>query len=580
MNRFRLFFVIIFFVLVTVWMLPNFVNVRWGLSDNKLNFGLDIQGGLHLVMGVDVEGVVKEKIERMRLSLQEELKEEGFTVQISSQKEGALEVLRVEMGEEKEDEKGKDGNLFAGVGTGKNIGEVDKWFKENYAQSLLIFKQDNQKLFLRYQEFYLKEEQKRIMDQAVETLRSRIDEFGVAEPLITLQGQDRILIQLPGLKNAEKAKALIQSTAKLKLAIVVEDKMDAAQLQQHIADAEKAGKYSLSSMSYIDYVRRLNEDLKDKLPKETELLFARSENAKNMEAGKVPYLLSTTSTMEGDLLRDAYVNYDQFQNPIVELIFNALGAKQFGTLTGENVKKYMAIVLDKVVKSAPVIQARIGGGRAQITLGGGRDATRMQNEAQMIAMSLRAGALPATLKQLEERTVGPTLGRDLVQKAQMAGWLAVVLVIGFMIFYYKLVGVVASLCLSLNVLGILALLSSLQATLTLPGIAGIILTVGIAVDANVIIYERIKEELKMGSGLVLAIKEGYQKALSAILDANITTAATAFVLWYFGSGPIRGFAVTLLIGILTTLFTAVFLSHFFIQFLVQKQKRQLHRFFI
>ena len=357
-----------------------------------------------------------------------------------------------------------------------------------------------------------------------------------------------------------------------------EDQMKVPELQQHIADAEKAGSYSISSMSYLDYVQRLNEDLKEKLPKGTELLFARSENAKNMEAGKVPYLLSTTATIEGDLLRDAFVNYDQFRNPIVELVFNVLGGKKFGDLTGENVNKRMAIVLDKVVKSAPVIQARIGGGRATITLGGGRAPNQMLNEAQMISMALRAGALPATLKQLEERIVGPTLGKDLVQKAQMAGWLAVILVIGFMILYYKLIGVVASLCLTLNVLGILALLSSFQATLTLPGISGIILTVGIAVDANVIIYERIKEELRMGSGLVLAVKEGYRKALSAILDANITTAATAFVLFYFGSGPVKGFAVTLLIGILTTLFTAVFLSHYFIQLLVQRQKgKAIHR---
>ena len=571
MNRFRLFTVIGFFFLVTIWMLPNFVNVQWGLSDNKLNFGLDIQGGLHLVMGVDVEGVVKEKIHRMSLSLEEELKTEGFATKVFSQKNGNLETLRVQM-------KTEEGEKEGSFPQTKDIGEVERWLRKTYARSLLVSKQEDETLSLRYQDFYLQTQQKEIMEQAVETLRSRIDEFGVAEPLITLQGQNRILIQLPGLENAERAKALIQSTAKLKLAIVVEDKIEADQIQQHIASAEKAGNYSLQSMSYMDYVRRLNEDLKEKLPKETEILFARSENAKNMEVGKVPYLLSTTSIIEGDLLRDAFMNYDQFGNPMVEMVFNALGSKQFGTLTGENVNKRMAIVLDKIVKSAPVIKTRIGGGRGTITLGSGRDPRALENEAQMIAMSLRAGALPATLKQLEERTVGPTLGRDLVQKAQRAGWLAVLLVIGFMIFYYKLIGIVASLCLSLNVLGILALLSSLQATLTLPGIAGIILTVGIAVDANVIIYERIKEELKMGTGLALAVKEGYRKAFSAILDANITTAATALVLWYFGSGPVRGFAVTLLMGILTTLFTAVFLSHYFIQILVQNQKK--HRFLI
>jgi preprotein translocase subunit SecD len=230
----------------------------------------------------------------------------------------------------------------------------------------------------------------------------------------------------------------------------------------------------------------------------------------------------------------------------------------------------MAVVLDKVVKTAPVIQTQIGDGHAVITLGGGRDREKSMEEAKMISTSLRAGALPASLEQLEERRVGPSLGADAIKKAQFASYLGAILILVFMLLRYKAMGLVSNVSLGVNILAVFALLTSFGATLTLPGIAGIALTVGFAVDANVLINERMREELSHGANFVAAVREGYARAMSAILDANITTAATATVLLYFGTGPVKGFAVTLLIGIATTLFANVFVSKVIVDTLIYK----------
>jgi preprotein translocase subunit SecD len=273
--------------------------------------------------------------------------------------------------------------------------------------------------------------------------------------------------------------------------------------------------------------------------------------------------------MGGDSIDDAFVGLGEYGQPVVQIRFNAAGAQKFKTLTGANVGKNMAIVLDKVVKTAPQIRSEIGGGNCEITLGSGnRD--KVMDEAKMIATSLRAGALPASLEQLEERRVGPTLGADAIHHAAMASLLGAGIILLFMLLRYKSMGIVSDISLLVNILGVFALLTSLGATLTLPGIAGIALTVGFAIDANVLINERIREEIHKGSSFTLAIKEGYSRAMSAILDANITTASTALVLLYFGTGPVKGFAVTLLIGIVTTLFANVFVSKVMVDVLIQK----------
>jgi preprotein translocase subunit SecD len=369
--------------------------------------------------------------------------------------------------------------------------------------------------------------------------------------------------------DAEKAKQLINTTAKLDFMVVSHEKTP-EELRALITEAEKTGNYKMADLKYSEYVAKINEDLKDKLPEKTVIYFEKASNSTTMELGAMPYLLRTDTDLNGGALDDAFVGYDQYGGPQVSLHFNSAGAGKFADLTGNNVGKQMAIVLDKVVKSAPSIRDRISGGQAVITLGGGRDRNQMMDEAKMISTALRAGALPATLEQLEERRVGPTLGADSIQKAKLGAYIGAALIILFMFIYYKGMGVVANISLLVNIIGVFALLTSFGATLTLPGIAAIALTVGFAVDANVLINERIKEELSLGHGLKSAIAEGYSRAMSAIIDSNVTTAATAVVLLYFGTGPVRGFAVNLLIGIVTTLFANVFVSKVIVDQIVAK----------
>ena len=322
-------------------------------------------------------------------------------------------------------------------------------------------------------------------------------------------------------------------------------------------------------MTYTKYVERLNADLKGKIPEGAVVLFEKDENAETMEVGKRPMVLTSTN-VSGEDLKDAFVDFNEYGSPQVKIRFNPMGGKKFADLTGNNVGRQIAVVLDKRIKSAPNVQNKIPNGEGVITLGGGRNSEQMMEEAKMISTALRAGALPATLEQLEERTVGPTLGADSINKSKQAGLLGAFLVLIFMVLYYRSLGVIADLALLLNIGMIIAALTSLGATLTLPGIAGIVLTMGMAVDANVIIYERIKEELRKGSGLALAVKEGFDRAFWAIFDSNITTMATCVVLIYFGTGPVRGFGVTLLIGLVTSMFTAIFVTHALIDMLMVK----------
>lgn len=537
-----------------VWVLPNVVNLgekTWWPTKQKLNYGLDIQGGLHLVMGADVDGVVKESTTRLTTSMKSEMQKEQvpFT-DIKS-------------------EKPEQGEIQISFTQAADKAKVEKFLADKYSTVLQVMGSTDTTLTARYFDAYLNEYKNRVIQQAIETIRNRIDEFGVAEPSISQQGANRILIQLPGMADAEKAKQLINTTAKLDFMIVSNEKAP-QDLQAMIAEVEKAGNYTIDTLKYSDYVARINADLKGKLPEKTVVYFEKSANATTMSVGAIPFLLKTDTDLGGGALDDAFVGYDQYGAPQVSLQFNSAGATKFADLTGNNVGKQMAIVLDKVVKSAPSIRDRISGGQAVVTLGGGRDRNQMMDEAKMISTALRAGALPASLEQLEERRVGPTLGADAINKAKMGSYVGAAIIVIFMLVYYKAMGAVASLALGINILAVFALLTSFGATLTLPGIAGIALTVGFAVDANVLINERIKEELRMGNGIKVAIKEGYHRAMSAIIDANITTAATAVVLLYFGTGPVRGFAVTLLIGIVTSMFANVFVSKVIVDTLVHK----------
>ena len=383
-------------------------------------------------------------------------------------------------------------------------------------------------LVLRVDTAKLKEAAKNdALERAIEIVRNRIDQFGVAEPLIQRQGIDQIVVQLPGVTDRERAKDLIGKTALLEFKLV-DDK------PQDITDAQ-AGK----------------------APEGFE--FVKDEDGK-------PILLGKTAALTGEAIKDASVGIDQYGLPAVKLEFNEKGISAFAKLTGEHINERLAIVLDGRVHSAPVIRSKIESGEAEITRGGGFG----PDEANDLRIVLRSGALPAPMVIEEERTIGPLLGADSVRTGVKASIIGSLLVFGFMIVYYLFSGFVACIALALNFLFILAYMGYFHATLTLPGIAGIVLTLGMAVDANVLINERIREELKMGKSLYASITAGYSKAFSAIFDSNLTTLIAAFFLFQFGTGPIRGFALTLTVGLIASMFTAIFVTRTIFEVLLLK----------
>lgn len=550
--RTRTWLSVIAIVSAAVLIIPNFVDtsgMKWWPAA-KLNYGLDIQGGLHLVMGVDVDGVIATAVTRQTQALATEFAKDGFAVK-------QFDTARA-----------KEGKFSIIANSADDAKKVEGVIQKNYPASLQVVATNNETIEVKYLDAYLLEQKQNVIRQAIETIRNRIDEFGVAEPSITQQGSDHILIQLPGMADAEKAKQLINTTAKLDFMMVSYDKSP-EEIRAMVAEAEKAGNYSITTMKYSEYIAKLNSDLASKLPPKTTIYFQKLDSAKTMEVGATPFLLHTDTDLSGDLLDSAAVSFGQFGEPEVALRFNPTGAAKFADLTGSNINKQMAVVLDKVVKTAPSINGKIPNGEARITLGRGNVQDTME-EAKLIATALRAGALPAALEQLEERRVGPSLGKDALDKAKLGSFVGSILIMIFMMIYYRTMGVISTISLVINIISMFALLGSLGATLTLPGIAGMALTVGFAVDANVLINERIREELRKGTSLIGATKEGYSKAMSAIIDSNITVSATALVLLYFGTGPVRGFAVTLLVGIVATLFANVFVSKVIVDTLIHR----------
>ncbi len=546
----RTLLVLAFVVFSTLYLLPNFAKLPegWWFPKKPLNYGLDIQGGAHLVYGVDVKGVLQERTERTARAIMQELKDEGVEPEYVKPNEAKDQIV-MRFKDEASTERAK------------------KLIDDRYASTLQVITNSGVDIELRYFDAVVDTYSKQVIGQAIEVIRNRVDEFGVAEPVIAAQGSDRILVQLPGLTDPARAKELINKTARLVFRLVDEE-ADAAQVAAWVSEAEKEKGISLGKdgISYNAYVNQINEALKDKLPPSRMVAFEKAPQAVSLEAGKIPLLLKTDADISGDLLEDAFVSFGQYGEPKVSFRFGTEGRGLFGEMTGKNVGKRLAIVLDQVVYSAPNINERIDG-EGQISLGS-RNFEEAQKEGQLIATALRAGALPAALQQLEERSVGPSLGADSIAKGKLAGVVGLVLVVVFITFYYKTAGAIASICLALNIAGLMAILSALGATLTLPGIAGISLTMGMAVDANVIIFERIKEELRKGTALRAAIRDGFSHAWSAIFDANVTTAIAAAILIYFGSGPVRGFGVTLIAGIVTTIITAVFMTHYMMDLLL------------
>jgi preprotein translocase subunit SecD len=357
--------------------------------------------------------------------------------------------------------------------------------------------------------------------QSVETIRNRIDQFGVREPQIVAEGRDRIVVQLPGIKDQQRAIELVGKTALLEFKIV-------------------------------DEGISVEEALRGNLPEEAEILYMRSLDPQTGRAGRTPIVVRRQAVLTGDTIKGARVAFNQQQGGAhVSMSFDSRGARIFDRVTAENVRRRLAIVLDDTVYSAPVIQERISGGEAQIT------GNFTAEEASDLAIVLRAGSLPAPVKVIQNVSVGPSLGRDSIQKGMRAALIGAAFVVAFMGVYYRFAGLVANMALVLNILFLLAGMAILSATLTLPGIAGIILAIGMAVDSNVLIFERIREEIRQRKNVRTAIDLGYDKAFWTVVDSHVTTLITALILFQFGTGPIKGFAVTLSMGVTINLFTAL-----------------------
>lgn len=547
-----------------VWIAPNLIDTTktWWPTSDKLNYGLDIQGGLHLGLGIDIQKALKEQSQKLTNQIREAIKDE-YQLQ--------TEVTTVD-----------SSRVFLKIDfTPKSPADKEnvlKYLDYYHGNTLQVLTSSVNSVEVQYFESYLQIFKKSLVDKAKEVLSNRIDQYGVAEPSITTQGEDRIIVQLPGVKDTQSAKDVLNKTAKLEFMIV--DKATTPEdVQAWVTEAETAANIKLGGeggLRYVDYVEKLNEQLKDKLPKGRLIRFQKAQDAKSIEVGKIPYLLRTDAMMGGESLEDANTSFDQSTGqPIVTFSFDGKGAKEFGDLTTKHVEELMAIVLDGVVISAPVLQEPITGGSGRITVGSGGSREESLKEANFLSLVLKSGALPVSLELLEERTVGPSLGQDSIAKGKKATMIGLVLVLIFMIVYYRAFGVVADTALTVNIILLFAALSSLKATLTLPGIAGIALTVGMAVDANIIIFERVREELRKGASLAASVRDGFASAFWTIFDSNITTIATCMVLMYFGSGPIRGFAVTLTIGLMVSMFTAIFVSRTLLELVIVKWKMKV-----
>ncbi len=475
--------------------------------------GLDLQGGLYLLLHVETDKAVEQAAENIVDEMRISLRKGKFRYQ--SIKRDGLDGVVVDLPAE------------------VVKADVIDLMKKDFPNTFLEDVPNGVRLRITSEEVI--ELRKFALDQSIQTIRSRIDQFGVSEPSLQKQGDERILLQLPGMNDPGRAKTLIGRTARLEFKMV-DEKGD------------------------------LSAALAGKIPTGDQLLYEERETIKGQKPVRHPLLLKKRTSLAGDLLTDARVNFDQYGEPLVSITFNHKGARKFAQLTGEHVGERMAIVLDDKVYSAPVLREKIEGGRAQIT------GSFSLEEAHDLAIVLRAGALPAPVTIMEERTVGPTLGSDSIHQGLYSSIIGGMLVILFMGFYYKGFGWLANIAVMFNMFILVAVLAGLQAALTLPGIAGIVLLIGMAVDANVLIIERIREELRLGKSVMAAIDQGYDKAFATILDANVTTLATAIILFQFGTGPVRGFAVTLTIGIIASMFTSITLTRMMLFYFMRNRR--------
>ncbi len=528
-SKFKIAGIALVILAAIAFALPNFLsqstrlNLPEFLPSSALNLGLDLQGGSHLLLSVDTKSVQRERLESLisdvRLALRGArigytgLGRTGdsvtVTIRDASQMQAAEDVLS-------DLALPVDAAVFGGFSN---------------AVDLTIERTGEAAFTLALTEEAIIARNTKTLQQSIEIIRRRVDELGTTEPTIQRQGETRILVQVPGLDDPQRLKALLGQTAKMNF---------------HLVD-QNASAYEVAGGK--------------RPPGGSRLVYTDSDPA-------VPYLIRRRAMVSGERLEDASIGFDPQTNaPEVNFRFDRVGGKKFGEVTKDNVGRPFAIVLDDKVISAPVIQTAILGGSGRIT------GNFSVQEANDLAILLRAGALPAPMTILEERTVGPGLGADSVAAGRIALIVGFLAVIVFMVLSYNLFGLFANIALMINMVLIMAVLSGLQATLTLPGIAGIVLTVGMAVDANVLIFERIREELLAKKTPISAVDVGYSRALGTILDANVTTLLAAIILFQLGSGPIRGFAITLAIGIVTSVFTAFTLTRFFISLWVRAKGR-------
>jgi preprotein translocase subunit SecD len=496
--------------------IPNFLSEQtaeglpsW-LPHKQVNLGLDLQGGSHLLLEVEADVVVRERlaalVDSVRPALRgkrigyRDLGERNNAVTVTIRKPGQLELALEEI---RKLAVPVQGNAITGIAGGRDI--VAEVVNGN-------------QIIVTLTEEAIRERRRSAIEQSIEIVRRRIDELGTREPTIQRQGDERILVQVPGLQDPERLKSILGKTAKMVFRLV----------DVTVSPAEiMAGA---------------------RTPPGSELLESDERNPDGSPVSR--YVVRKRVMVSGDTLVDSAATFQDNQ-PVVSFRFDSVGAKRFGDATAKNVRKPFAIVLDRRVISAPVIREPILGGTGIIS------GSFTVQEVQDLSLLLRAGALPAPLKILEERTVGPALGADSIAAGKIACVIAFVAVMVFMVMSYGVFGIAADLALVINLFLIMGALSLLQATLTLPGIAGIVLTIGMAVDANVLVFERVREEVRTGKTPFAAMEAGYQRALGTILDANITTFIAAVILFVMGSGPIKGFSITLGIGIITSVFTAV-----------------------
>jgi preprotein translocase subunit SecD len=505
----RLILIFLFLLLSFFYLTPTLASKlpSWWkgvLPKDKIHLGLDLQGGTHLIMEVDTQKAVEGSLDLIATDLEDSMNAQNTRFKRVA-RDGADRITMVMYDK-------------------ASAETVQKFIKKKYPELELLPPVDEGgfvNIQLKMTEKEAESRKDKAVAQALETIRNRIDQFGVSEPVIQREGINHIVVQLPGIKDPKRAIELIGKTARLEFKLVDEN--------------VNAASASASS-----------------LPEDDELLVEKKVDTATGAVSEIPLVVKRKAIITGDLLTDAQVRIDsQFNQPYVAIEFNSTGAKLFDQVTAANVGKRFAIVLDSNIYSAPVIRERISGGSAQIS------GSFTEKEAADLAIVLRAGSLPAPVKIIQNVTVGPSLGQDSINKSLMAGLIGVALVVIFMAIYYKLCGLVANMGMILNIIFLMGTLAALGATLTLPGIAAIVLLIGMSVDSNVLIFERIREELKLGKTPKAGVDAGYDKAFLTIMDSHVTTLITAAVLFQFGTGPVKGFAVSLSLGIIINLFTSL-----------------------